>query len=207
MLGPRDVQMGRLTACPQGIERAGIRPRDRVVVYKHGTNREQEEPKWTSTITAKRELTAGDEAAEGAPLLRASLEAVEVTLELGFDRCVGVCGQNKWDGGVRTTDCKGQVPHPGEVLLWNRWSCPVRISSDMGLDRDKGGFAGHLSTEGLLSQAGDIETSGAGETEMAKNKLPAFPVCFSFSDNSQPHCRLGGGGGGRSAEIQACHLQ
>lgn len=31
---------------------------------------------------------------------------------------------------------------------------------------------------------------------MAKNKLPAFPVCFSFSDNSQPHCGLGGGGWG-----------
>ena len=73
----------------------------------------------------------------------------------------------------------------------------MRISSDtavhQGLNRDKGGFAGHLPTEGLLSQASDTETPGAGDTEMAKNKLPAFPVCFSSSDNSQPYCRLGGG--------------
>ena len=59
----------------------------------------------------------------------------------------------------------------------------MRISSDtavhQGLNRDKGGFAGHLPTEGLLSQASDTETPGAGDTEMAKNKShPQGSICL-----------------------------
>lgn len=95
MLGPRGVQMGRLTTCPQGVEGAGIRPRDSGGVHarhQQGAGGTRVDVNYNSKTRAHR---GGDEAAEGGPILQASSEAVEATLELGFDRFVGVCRQNK----------------------------------------------------------------------------------------------------------------